>query len=297
MDVGRLRGAILVALAFVGPACASGSDEPERRQEPSAFETPFGDDEVYPVFASSEVTVGRNRFLVGLLNDEDAPIGSPRIDMHIEFFDLNRSSSDSVTDTEMRWIWMDKPFTGLYASEVSFDEPGRWGAEVTVSGEGVDATVRSSFEVRREGSTPAVGERAPSSDTPTATQPGAIRRISTDAHPDPRFYTTSIADALGAGEPFVVVFATPKFCASQACGPVLDNVKRVARHERGLTFIHVEPYELPADPTDLEPVSAAIEWRLPSEPWVFVLDGRGRVAAKFEGALSPEELRSALRRL
>ena len=297
MNVAWLRRSLLVVLALVAPACATGSEGSGRGQEPSAFQTPYRDDEVYPVFASSEVTVGRNRFLVGLLNDEDAPIGSPRIDMHIEFFDLDRSTSDSVTATDMRWVWMDRPITGLYASNVSFSEPGRWGAEVTVTGEGLDATVRGSFEVRTESSTPAVGAQVPSSDTPTASQPRAIRRISTDTRPDPRFYTTSIAEALRAGKPFVVVFATPKFCASQACGPVLGNVKSVARHERGFTFIHVEPYELPADPTNLEPVAAATEWGLPSEPWVFVVDGQGRVAAKFEGALSRGELQSALKRL
>ena len=289
----RFLGA-LVVLALA--ACGSG-EQAGTAPAPSAFETPYLDDEVYPVFVSSEITVGRNRFLIGLLDDQDAPVGSPRIDMRVEFFDLDRSTSDPVTVTDMRWIWTDRPYSGLYANEVSFDRAGRWGAEVRVSGEGLDATVRGSFEVTKEGSTPAWGEEVPAVETPAASGRRAIARISTDEHPDPSFYRTSVADAIRAGEPFVVVFATPKFCASRTCGPVLDTVKRVARGTQGITFIHVEPYELPADPTNLEPVDAALEWGLPSEPWVFLVDRDGRLVAEFEGALSAGELRDALRRL
>ena len=285
--------ALVLALTSCGGSGSSGDGPPK----PSAFRTPYVDDKVYPVFVSSEVTVGKNRFLVGLLNDQDAPIGSPDIDMHIEFFDLERSSREPVTGTDMRWVWTDKPRLGLYASNVSFDEPGKWGAEVSVEGEHLDATVRGSFEVREHGSTPALGERVPSVDTPTASSVREIRRISTDDNPDPRFYRTSISGALQAGHPFVVVFATPKFCSSRACGPVLDTVKRVADQTRDFTFIHVEPYKLPADPTHLEPVASALRWGLPSEPWVFVVDGDGRLRAKFEGALSAGELKTAISRL
>jgi hypothetical protein len=36
------------------------------------------------------------------------------------------------------------------------------------------------------------------------------------------------------------------------------------------------------------------EWNLPSEPWVFVVGRDGRVAAKFEGAVSVPELTAAV---
>jgi hypothetical protein len=36
------------------------------------------------------------------------------------------------------------------------------------------------------------------------------------------------------------------------------------------------------------------EWGIDTEPWVFVLDENGRVAAKFNGPLSPQELTAAL---
>ena len=107
----------------------------------------------------------------------------------------------------------------------------------------------------------------------------------------------SVADALKKGEPFVLAFATPEFCQSQTCGPTLDIVKSVVKDFPKVTTIHVEPYELPAEPPNFAPVKSAQEWGLPSEPWVFVVDDKGKVAAKYEGAIAPEELNAQLKKL
>jgi peroxiredoxin len=42
------------------------------------------------------------------------------------------------------------------------------------------------------------------------------------------------------------------------------------------------------------PVPATREWQLRSEPWVFVIDRQGRIAAKFEGIMALEEVEAAL---
>jgi hypothetical protein len=295
---------IIVALALMAvaqTACAADPGSSTRSggtgDGPSSFATPFADDRVYPLFVSSEVTVGRNRLLVGLLNDKDAPVGSPKVDMHIEFFDLGRSTEAPVSHADMRWVWISRPYVGVYEGQARFATAGRWGAEVSVAGHGLKETVRTNFDVRKQSSTPALGARVPASDTPTATTARGIKKISTDRHPEPRFYTTSVAEALRSHEPFVLVFATPKFCVSQTCGPMLDNVKKAAKDFENITFIHVEPYELPVDPSQPRPVPAALQWGLPSEPWVFVVDGRGRLVAKYEGAMSPGELSAQLERL
>jgi len=41
-------------------------------------------------------------------------------------------------------------------------------------------------------------------------------------------------------------------------------------------------------------VEAVEAWRLVSEPWAFVVDSTGTIAARFEGAVDPDELRAAL---
>ena len=108
-----------------------------------------------------------------------------------------------------------------------------------------------------------------------------------------------------AGEPFVVVFATPKFCASTQCGPTLDRVKPIAAAHPDVTFINVEPYQLEdvdgqlqpvltGDPPALTPAASTEEWGLPTEPWIFVVDRDGIVTGSFMLIASDEELEAAV---
>lgn len=293
------RWSVLLVVALLVAACAG--EEPEAGpasgggdKAQGGFNQSFQGAEAYPVFVSSEIVVGENRFLMGLLNDQDAPIGSPKIDVSIDFFDLDESQSTPASSSDLGFIWIDKPYRGLYQETVSFPSAGRWGAEVAIRGQGIDETLKAGFEVSKESSTPAIGATPPASDTLTSKNVGKLTQISTDKHPTPDFYDMSIAEALKAGRPSVVVFATPKFCASATCGPTLDIVKSAAKSNEDVNFVHVEPYELPADPSNLKAVPAVSEWGLPSEPWVFVMDADGRVAAKYEGILSAEELKDQL---
>jgi len=77
----------------------------------------------------------------------------------------------------------------------------------------------------------------------------------------------------------------------------LSIVEDVAEHFPRVNFVHVEPYDLDKLPEKVEPVPAVEAWGLPSEPWVFVTDARGRVAAKYEGSVAPGELTAELRSL
>jgi hypothetical protein len=292
----RLQVAASIAVVALLGACA-GTPADETAGGPGSFNEDFTDVKAYPVFVSSEIVVGRNRFLVGLLSgDNDAPIASPGIDMTISFFDLAKSSRTPVTTEKMDFVWTQKPRTGLYVEEVTFDSPGRWGAEVVLEGKGMDETVRANFDVAEESTTPAVGQRPPAVDTPTSGDVAGLGAISTDDDPDPRFYKMSIAEVLRSGRPSVVTFATPKFCESATCGPTLDIVKKVSKDFPGMSFVHVEPYRLPIG-DERRVVPAARKWGLPTEPWVFAMDSEGRVAAKFEGIVGAPELRRTLRAL
>ncbi len=292
--------AVFAVLALMFAACGDEAPPTEPSGDASGgFDAPVPSDaDAYPVIASSEHVVGENRFLVGVLNDEDAPIGSPAIEVAADFFFIEESSSEPVTSIDFDFIRTIPGQRGLYVGYVTFDRPGKWGAEVSIIGDGIDEAIRTnSFEVVEEGTTPALGERVPASKTPTASAAKDLRAITTDPHPDRDFYRVSIAQALRAREPFVVTFATPKFCTSAVCGPTLDIVKDVARGFRDITFIHVEVYTNLDDPSNLEVVPSVQEWGLPTEPWVFVVDARGRVAAKYEGTVARSELRAALRKL
>ncbi len=149
--------------------------------------------------------------------------------------------------------------------------------------------------VRRRSYSPAVGAKAPASRTPTlATTGGRLAPLTTAAHPDRRLYTTSVTQALSAHAPFVVTFATPKFCTSRTCGPVVDVVSDVRKQlsDTAVRFIHVEVY------AGNDPARGynrwMRDWGLQSEPWVFLVGRDGRIKAKLEGPVSARELRAAI---
>ncbi|HEX2049815.1 MAG TPA: hypothetical protein VHJ34_04180 [Actinomycetota bacterium] len=301
----RSFGAVVAALACAAiAACGGGAGDsaaPRARSSSppdarASFRQPFGDAEAYPVVVSSELVVGRNRFQLGVMDSNDAPIGSRSMSVAVRFFDLAESAAEPASSARLRYVET-APGRGVYVGTATFERAGEWGAEVSIDGDGVDSTVRTSFRVADDASTPAVGERVPASDTPTLADVDDLSEISTDSDPDPSFYRTSIAQALRARAPFVVVFATPKFCQSAVCAPTLDTVQRIARDYDGVTFVHVEVYENLDDPSNLEQAPSVGEWGLRTEPWVFVVGADGRVVSKYEGSVTPAELRADLERL
>jgi hypothetical protein len=150
--------------------------------------------------------------------------------------------------------------------------------------------------VHTHSASPAVGSRAYPSRTPTlASTGGRTAPLTTSVPPDRALLRTSIAAALAAHEPFVVTFATPRYCESRVCGPVVDVVDRVRKQyaHTPIRFIHVEIYK---DNNPSEGRNLWVrQWHLPGEPWTFLVGRDGRIKAKFEGSVSMTELGQAIR--
>jgi hypothetical protein len=182
--------------------------------------------------------------------------------------------------------------TRIYVAHLRVPRPGRYWLVAQPVGARIQAV--GVLDVAASSPSPALGAPAPRSATPTlATAPAA--RITTSRPPDLPLLRYSVAGSLAAHRPFVVTFATPKFCTSRTCGPVVDVVDAVRRRfaERGIRFIHVEVFR------DNDPQRGynrwMRQWRLRTEPWVFLVGGDGRVKAKFEGSVSEAELAAAVR--
>ena len=183
----------------------------------------------------------------------------------------------------------------LYVADVKFDEPGRYevlgvlrldGRLVAAGNAGGAVTVASTSRV------PAVGDRAPRVSTPTKAQVGGdIERIDT-RQPPSTMHEADFADVLGK-KPAILLFATPALCQSRVCGPVVDIAEQVkARRGEEAAFIHQEIFVDNEVDKGFRP--QVLKWRLPTEPWVFAVDRRGRVAARIEGAFSADELERAV---
>jgi len=143
------------------------------------------------------------------------------------------------------------------------------------------------------GGPPVPGERAIRVHTETPADVGGnLRKLTTRIPPAPDLLETDFADAL-AKKPVVLLFATPALCTSRTCGPVVDIAEQVrAEHGKGVTFIQQEIYV--DDKPSKGPRPQVSRWRLPSEPWAFVIDRRGRISERFEGVFSVGELARAV---
>lgn len=183
--------------------------------------------------------------------------------------------------------------TSIYVVRLRIPRPGRY----TVLAEPVGGRAIQGvydLEVKPRPQSLSVGAAAPVSSTPKlGTAP--IRVLTTRTPPDRALLRYSVADALRARAPFVVVFATPKFCTSRTCGPVVDVVDYVRRHSQpGIRFIHVEVFR--RNNPQLGYNRWLGEWHLKTEPWIFLVGRDGRIKAKFEGSVAAAELGAAVRR-
>jgi hypothetical protein len=155
-----------------------------------------------------------------------------------------------------------------------------------------DTPAVSAAKVTRGGPVPEVGDRAPRVHTPTkASVGGDIAKIETRVPPD-TMHEVDFADAVGK-RPVVLLFATPALCQSRVCGPVVDIAEQVKAEHKDVAFIHMEIYKDNELNKGIRPQVA--KWGLPSEPWLFAVDRKGRIAARLEGAFSARELEQAVK--
>ena len=312
----RLLGLMLL-VALTAVACSGGDDAP--------FEADVivvGDDqEVTPIIASSELVVGVNRFVLGILGPDGRPIVDARV--NLRFFDLNgataveKLAAETASRVPAREAGIEEQVdhihadgarhthfnvgeaVGVYTALVSFDRAGVWGVaiEVGATRPKLKRTLQVRFTVLEKGTVPAVGEPAPRSRNLTVADVTDVAEIDSSGNPSPEMHTATIADTIAAGRPALVLFAVPGYCESRLCGPELEIMRKLLpRFRERAEFIHVEFYKEPGNPERVR-ADAAAEWNLRTEPWFFVIDGEGLIAARFEGPTSLQELEEALERV
>lgn len=269
-----------------------------------------------PILASRDLAVGIQRLAFTLDPRPSAPPFDPANPPSIRasIYHLDQSQTEPRAVRFARFLPIaPSPFTphahagstvsdnasqisaGLYIIPLQLHAPGQWGILFQIQQDAANAEIPFRFSVRQRPAAPAVGDPAISVPTPTASDPAAIAAISSDPNPEPGLYARSLDDALAQRSPILLAFATPAYCHSRTCAPVLDIVKQVWRdHADRLTAIHVEIFRNPRNPERLEESHAFTAWRLPSEPWVFLISPDGAIRAAWEGPLSEPELAAAV---
>jgi len=195
--------------------------------------------------------------------------------------------------------------TGVYrADPVTFDQPGFWRVDVAVTLDGHAATADAAFEVFANHRIPNVGDPAPRTQNPIAGAPGVAPRAidsradATTPIPDGELHSTSVAAAIAAHRPLMVVVSTPTYCQSRFCGPITDSVEALAKqHSTRMAFVHLEVWK-DFEHDQLSPY--AEEWIDPdhsggNEPWVFVVGSDGLIKQRFDNVATDDELATAVK--
>ena len=270
-----------------------------------------------PLVISSHLSVGNDRFVVGVINQADSTevLGAK---LHLRFFD----STDQTTprfEVDPAVVQITKTYThthadgkvethpagdtGAYVSQVDLGQAGTWHVEVSGATKDGDAIspVRLQFNVLATDPGIAIGSPVPASKQTLLSDVSDIRDVDTSQNPIPEEHNMTVADAIASGRPTMIAFATPAFCQSQVCGPtkeIFDDLYQ--KYHTQANFIHIEPYDVRKLHAGTCPslsdcaVPATADFRLETEPWVFVVDAQGKLSAKFEGITSEAEMEGAL---
>jgi hypothetical protein len=303
------RGVLALVLLIAGYATQIGGLTAAAELKPNEG------DGLQPLITTSELVVGENRFAFGLLKAGKLLEGA---DVKLRLYDIDGGEAKLTAELKVPYQAVknvkqersvhrhadgtehihgdDSGVRGLYVAQLSFTRAGDWGVELLVSQAGGEfEPVRLAVTVAEVATTPSVGAAAPRSRNLIARDVKNLRQIDTSLRPDPRLHQVRIADAIAQGKPQLIVFATPQFCTTRMCGPVVDIVRTLLpTYGKRVAFTHQEIWQ---DFADKKVFPTVEEWRLFTEPWVFVVDGQGIIRAKFEGLVTAPELEIALQQI
>lgn len=180
----------------------------------------------------------------------------------------------------------------IYAAHVPIPHPGTYTVLALTRLGNAFIGAPGQIAVAASSPIPDVGQRAPAIATDTAASVGGNTALLTTRIPPEDMHAVSFKDVLGK-QPVALLFSTPQLCVSKVCGPVTD-IAVALQHQFGtrVTFIHEEVYVNNQPSQGLRPQLKA--FHLETEPWLFVVDRRGVITARLEGAFGVNEVTSAL---
>jgi hypothetical protein len=271
-----------------------------------------------PVLAPtvSILGIGLDRFGFGLFDRARKQIAQTPVALYVE-----RTGSTKVTGP---FLAHDLPLTvkppfqsetvakdptaakSLYVTNIRIPRPGDYAVLGVAKLDGrLVATDPIGARVSASDPVPNVGDQAPRIETPTVQSVGGnVASIDTRTPPD-SMHDVNFADAVGK-KPVILLFATPALCQSRVCGPVVDIAEELKSESKGqAVFIHQEIYRnntiAPGCLEGTRPESECFQpqvlaYHLPTEPWAFAIDRKGKIVARIEGAFSKGELQAAVKR-
>lgn len=254
--------------------------------------TACGEDEAAQlnvVHASLETLAGEDRrFAFGLTSLDNVPVKHAEATVRVRTMEGAEVGEPSTAEFHDEG---GSPL-GLYLARIDVPEPGTYEVEVR-TGDGL-GTVAVAVIAPEDSTVPVPGEPAVATATPTEAASLGAAKVCTN-EPACGMHEISLDEALAAGRPVALLFATPAYCTSALCAPAVDTMAQV-RDDRDwgdVAFIHVEVFSDEGQ-TVLQAVS---DWGLRSEPWFFTIGADGNVAERIDGPLLASELTSVVERI
>ena len=267
--------------------------KPEAGQTFQQFADSVGATGTQMALATSVFTPGHNRLAFGILTDKNkfvygptavyvakSPESTEVAGPYLAPADLlvtepGFRSQQAATDED--------PFAAVYnAPAVEFGRTGKHYALAVTKVDGQLVAAPAQLQVRRRSPVPDIDEKAPAVTTDTVASGGGEEAVDTRRPTAPELHQTDLKDVIGK-KPVALLFATPQLCESRVCGPVVDIALQLkAKYGDRVEFIHQEVYR-DNDPNKglRKPLR---QYGLPTEPWLFAIDAKGRVAARLEGS-------------
>jgi hypothetical protein len=188
--------------------------------------------------------------------------------------------------------------TGYYPVRFTPAEPGNY--EITTTFDGDELEPRVFFVAPPEEiSIPTVGEMMIPLDTPTTTDGRGVDPICTRS-PACSLHDLTLTEALDEGRPVAFLIATPEFCQTALCGPVLDVLLEQVDAFPDVRFLHAEVW---ADPRAVDNILEATlaeapqAYALPFEPALFLANSDNTINARLDNLYGTGELTAELAKL
>lgn len=292
-----LRDASVAGAAAVlfGTACSSDAE--------------VADLELVRLFSSDGVIVaGREQRLPFGLVDNGAPVLGEGSSVAVRVL-LNGEPVDELT-VPSRLVTHDHPdgngdqphehadIVRYFPLRTTLPEPGIYDLEVVVGGQTILLPVQAFAAEDVDIIVP--GTAFPRLLTPTLDDPGSMNPICTLFDGPCPFHERSVAEVLDAGEPLAFLIATPAFCQTSYCGPVLETLIESAGNFPSVRTIHLEVYENPAEVDGdllderLRLVPAFDELGLTFEPSLFLIGRDGVLVDRIDNVFDRSELELGL---
>lgn len=140
------------------------------------------------------------------------------------------------------------------------------------------------------------GDEMPALITPTVADGLGVTPICT-REPACPLHDQTVADVVGTG-PMALLVATPAFCQTVICGPVLDVMLGIMDDYAGVSFVHAEVFTNPEEnsvPLAIEDFAPVVtELGLPYEPVFYVVGADGVVRDRLDYIFDASDMRASL---